>query len=102
MVSLRAREMAVRIALGAEPGAVRRLVLRQAVAVAALGIVLGLGATMVLMRFLTGLLFEVEPTDPATLLGAVGLMSGVAVAASWFPARRAAAMDPATALRADV
>ncbi len=102
MVSLRAREMAVRIALGAQPAALRRMVLRQAVAVAALGIVLGLAATLVLMRFLTSLLFDVAPTDPVTLVGAVAVMSGVAVAASWLPARRAAAMDPAEALRADV
>jgi len=102
MVSLRAREMAVRVALGAEPGALRRLVLRQAVAVAAFGIALGLGAATVLTRFLSALLFGVAPADPATLLGAVALMSGVAVAASWLPARRAAAIDPASALRADV
>ncbi len=102
MVSLRTREMAVRIALGAQPGALRRLVLQQAMAVTALGIALGLGATMVLTRFLTALLFDVAPTDPATLLGAVALMSGVAVAAAWFPARRAAVIDLATALRPDV
>lgn len=101
MVSLRVREMAVRMALGAQPGALRRQVLRQAFAVAALGIVLGLGATLLLMRFLTALLFDVAPTDPATLLGAVALMSGVAVAASWFPARRAAVIDLAVALRPD-
>ena len=66
MVSLRAREMAVRIALGAEPVALRRLVLKQAVLVTALGITLGLGATLLLMRLLTALLFDVAPTDPAT------------------------------------
>ena len=102
MVSLRAREMALRIALGAQPDVLRRQVLRQAVAVAALGIVLGLGAAVMLMRFLSTLLFGVAPTDPVTLLGAVVVMTGVAVAASWIPARRAAAVEPATALRADV
>ena len=102
MVSLRAREMAVRMALGAQPRALRRLVLRQALAVTALGVALGLGTTMLSMRFLTALLFDVAPTDPVTLLGAVALMSAVAVAASWFPARRAAAIDPASTLRADV
>jgi len=64
--------------------------------------VLGLGAAVMLMRFLSTLLFGVAPTDPVTLLGAVVVMTGVAVAASWIPARRAAAVDPATALRADV
>ena len=102
MVSLRAREMAVRIALGAQPARLRRLVLRQAASVACLGIVVGLGASILLMRFLVSLLFDVAPTDPATLLGASVLMSVVALAASWFPARRAATIDPAATLRADV
>ncbi|MGH7632282.1 MAG: FtsX-like permease family protein, partial [Gemmatimonadaceae bacterium] len=102
MVSLRARELAVRTALGAQPGALRRLVLTQAIAVAALGIVLGVGATLLLMRFLASLLFDVAPNDPPTLLAAVVVMAIVAVVASWFPARRAAAADPAAALRADV
>ena len=69
--------------------------------VAVVGIALGLLAALVLLRFLSALLFQVAPTDPATLLGAIALMSGVAVVASWLPARRAAAIDPATALRAD-
>ncbi|MFI5234575.1 MAG: ADOP family duplicated permease [Gemmatimonadales bacterium] len=101
MVSLRAREMAVRIALGAQPRALRRLVLAQALTVTTLGIVLGLAAVVVVMRFLTALLFDVAPTDPVALFGAVALMSAVAMVASWVPARRAAAMDPAAILRAD-
>jgi predicted permease len=101
MVSLRAREMAVRIALGAQPGALRRLVLRQAVAVAAFGIALGVGASLLLMRFLASLLFAVAPNDPAALFGAVALMAGVTVVAGWVPARRAAALDPAAVLRAE-
>lgn len=102
MVSLRGREMAVRMALGAQPAALRLQVLGQAVAVTAIGIVVGLGATMLLMRFIAALLFDIAPTDPAMLLGAAFLMAGVAVAASWIPARRAAAIDPARALRTDV
>jgi len=102
MVSLRAREMAVRTALGAPPRALRRLVFTQAVTVAALGIVLGVGAALVLMRFLAALLFNVAPNDPPTMLAAVVVMAMVAAAASWFPARRAAAADPAVALRADM
>jgi len=101
MVSLRSRELAVRLALGAEPAALRRRVLVQAVSVAASGIALGLGVTLIVMRFLRALLFDVAPTDPATLLEAVLVMTAVAVAASWLPARRAAAIDPAAALRAD-
>jgi putative ABC transport system permease protein len=102
MVSLRVREMAVRMALGAQPRALRWQVLRQSVTVAAAGIALGLAATIMLVRFVTALLFRVAPTDPATLLGAVIVMAGVAVAASWFPAHRAASIDIAAALRPDV
>jgi putative ABC transport system permease protein len=101
MVSLRTREMAVRMALGAEQGALRWLVLRQAVMVAALGIAAGLGAALFSTRFLSTLLFQVTPTDPVTLFGSVGLLATVAVLASWLPARRAAAVDPATTLRMD-
>ncbi|HEX5435794.1 MAG TPA: FtsX-like permease family protein, partial [Gemmatimonadaceae bacterium] len=101
MVSLRAHDMAVRIALGAQPAVLRRQVLRQAVAVAAVGIVLGLGAAVMVTRFLSALLFGVAPTDPATLFGAAVVMTAVAVTASWFPARRAADVDPAAVLRAE-
>ncbi|HEX6966305.1 MAG TPA: ABC transporter permease [Gemmatimonadaceae bacterium] len=101
MVSLRARDMAVRIALGAQPASLRRQVLTQAVAVAAVGIAIGLAASVVVTRFLAALLFGVTPDDPVTLAGAVALMTIVAVAASWFPARRAAEVDPAVVLRAE-
>ena len=101
MVSLRTRELAVRIALGAPQGTLQRQVVWQAVAMAGLGIVLGCGAALSLTRFLGALLFDVAPTDAATLLGAVLLMAAVAVAASWLPARRAAVIDIATALRPD-
>jgi ABC-type antimicrobial peptide transport system permease subunit len=70
--------------------------------VAAAGIVVGLGVTLLSMRVITTLLFDVAPNDAGTLLGAVALMSVVALAASWIPARRAAAIDPATTLRTDV
>ena len=102
MVSLREREIAVRMALGAQPRALRRKVLGQAMVVAAVGIMVGLGVTVLSMRVITTLLFDVAPNDAGTLLGAVALMSAVALAASWIPARRAAAIDPATTLRADV
>lgn len=102
MVSLRSREMAVRIALGARPAVLRRLVLAQAAAVAGAGIAVGLGAAVLLTRYLASLLFDVAPTDPKTLLAAAAVMSAVAVTASWGPARRAAQVDPAAVLRADV
>ena len=101
MVGLRTRELAVRMALGAEPQALRRLVLGQAAAVAAFGIALGIAAAVLLTRYLATLLFGITPTDPATLVGAAALMAAVSAAASWIPARRAAATDPALALRVD-
>ncbi|HVO35306.1 MAG TPA: FtsX-like permease family protein [Gemmatimonadales bacterium] len=90
MVSLRGREMAVRMALGAAPAALSRLVLAQAAAVAAFGIVLGIAAALLLTRSLASLLYGVVPGDPVTLLGAAALMAAVSAAASWLPARRAA------------
>jgi len=102
IVSLRGRELAVRMALGAPPAGLRRLVLAQAAAVAALGIVLGIAAALLLTRSLASLLYRVVPGDPVTLLGAAVLMAAVSAAASWLPARRAAATDPAAALRVDV
>jgi predicted permease len=102
MVSLREREMAVRMALGAQPGSLRRRVLAQAMAVAVAGIVVGLGAALLSSRVIATLLYGVAPGDTATLVGAVALMGVVAFAASWIPARRAAAIDPAATLRTDV
>ena len=101
MVGLRTRELAVRMALGAQHGALQRQVIQQAVALAALGIALGCGAALSLTRFLRALLFGVAPTDAPTLLGAVALIAAVAVLASWLPARRAAVIDIASALRPD-
>jgi ABC-type antimicrobial peptide transport system permease subunit len=101
MVSLRTREMAIRLALGAAPAALQRRVLKEAVLITAVGVVLGLGAALLLTPFLSALLYQVAPTDPVTLLGAATLLLGVALGASWIPARRAAATAPATVLRGD-
>jgi putative ABC transport system permease protein len=101
MVSLRTREMAVRMALGARGAAVQRLVLAQAVVVSGCGIVVGLAASLALTPFLRAMLFAVAPTDPSTLLGAAAVMALVALVASWIPARRAATIDPVAALRMD-
>lgn len=102
MVSLRTREMAVRMALGAEPARLRRQVLSQAVLVAAFGIVIGLAGALLATRYLASLLYGVAPRDPVTLAAAAALMAFVALMASWFPARRAASIDPASALRTDI
>ena len=101
VVSMRTREIAVRLALGAQPADVQRMVSRQAVGVAALGVLFGLAGALAMTRLLAALLFGVSPTDPVTLAGAVGLLLAVALVASWLPARRAAAVDPASALRAE-
>jgi len=101
VVSLRTREIAVRLALGARPADVRRMVTRQAVAVAALGAGVGLVGAVAVTRVLAALLFGVSPTDAATMVGAAALLLAVAAVASWLPARRAAGLDPARALRAE-
>lgn len=101
VVSLRARELAIRLALGAQPADVRRMVTTQAAAVAAVGIGVGVVVAIVGMRALSALLFEVSPHDPVALGVAVVGLFVVALAASWVPASRAAAVDPAHALRSD-
>jgi putative ABC transport system permease protein len=92
-------EIGVRLALGADPFDVSRSVLRQGFALAAAGAALGVAGALVTTRLLESLLFGVRPGDPATLSLAVGLAIGVALLATWLPARRAAAVDPVTALR---
>jgi predicted permease len=100
-VSLRRREIGIRLALGARPAGVRRMVARQAVVAAGLGIAGGLAGAAALTRVLGALLFETNPLDPAALAGAALLLLGVAFGASWGPAGRAARVDPASALRAE-
>jgi hypothetical protein len=99
LVSLRTREMGVRLALGARPAQVRRLVTRHALIDAMIGVVFGLLGAAALTRVLATMLFGVHPMDPASLGGAATLLLLTAVAASWLPARRAAALDPASVLR---
>jgi putative ABC transport system permease protein len=98
-VRQRTREMGIRIALGAQSGSLLGLVLRQAVALALTGAVCGAIGSLLLMRLLASQLFEIKPGDPVTLIGAALLMMIVALAASWFPARRATKVDPMIALR---
>ena len=101
VVTLRTREIGIRIALGAQPDEVRRMVSRHGLAVATLGIALGLAAALVVTRFLAALLFEVSPVDPAVFALSAAFLLIVAAAASWVPARRAARVDPAVVLRAE-
>lgn len=100
-VSLRARELAVRLALGAQPRDLRRMVTRQVAGLALVGVVVGLVGTAALTRVLARLLFGVTPTDPSALGAATLLLLAAAVAAGWIPARRAAKTDPTRALQAE-
>jgi ABC-type antimicrobial peptide transport system permease subunit len=97
----RRREIGVRLALGAEPARVRRLVLRGAVAQVLAGIAAGLPAALAVTRWIESQLFGVEPADPWTFAAATALLAGVALLAGYLPARRASQVNPAIVLRCD-
>jgi predicted permease len=98
-VTQRRREFGVRLALGARPSAVHRMVLRKALAISAAGIAAGAALALALSRSIASLLHGVSPTDAPTWLGIVLLLLAVAMAAAYGPARRATRVDPAVALR---
>jgi predicted permease len=99
--SRRTREIGIRMALGARAASVRRLFLRDGLALAGVGIALGVVASLALTRVMTALLFGVAPTDPLTFAAASAGLAAVALFATWLPARRAARVDPAVVLRAE-
>jgi predicted permease len=101
LVSQRAREIGVRIALGAAGRDVRRLVVGRALRLAGIGVAIGLGLAGIAGRLAGGLLFGVAPADPITFLTVPLVLGVVTVAASWWPAHRATTVDPMTALRSD-
>lgn len=98
-VAQRTGEIGIRMALGAERGRVVALVLRDAAALAAVGLAVGLVAALALTRVLRTMLFEVTTTDPLTYVAMALTLAAAVLAASWFPARRAARVDPVIALR---
>jgi putative ABC transport system permease protein len=100
-VTLRTRELGVRLALGAQPRAVAAMMTRQGMALTAAGIAGGLLLFVLVARFLRSFLFGVAPSDPLTLAGASLMLIGIAALASWVPARRASRVDPAETLRAE-
>ena len=99
LVSLRTPEIGVRLTLGASPGGVMRQVLREGALQAAIGLVIGLGASLALMRGMRTILFGIEPTDPTTLVSVGVSLMLVALLAVTIPALRAMKVDPITALR---
>jgi predicted permease len=101
LVTLRTRELGVRIALGAQPRAVAALMTRQGLGLTAVGLVAGFGLFAFVARFLESFLYGVAPSDPVTLGAASLLLVAISALASWIPARRASRVDPANTLRAE-
>jgi putative ABC transport system permease protein len=101
LVVQRTREVAIRMALGAQPRDVLGLVVRHSAALTGAGMALGLGGALALSRLLANLLYEVRPGDPLTLAAVSALLGGVALLASYLPARRATRVDPMVVLRSE-
>jgi ABC-type antimicrobial peptide transport system permease subunit len=87
------------MALGASPAGIAQLVFRRVGVLIVAGLVLGSAGGLWAARFVAPLLFHVETRDPATFVGAAGVLAAVSVLAAWLPARRAARLDPVTVLR---
>jgi putative ABC transport system permease protein len=100
-VAQQTSEIGVRVAIGASGGQILRKVTLQAMRPALLGLGLGLGGAFALSRFMAGLLFQVEASDPATYIGVAGVLGVAAFLSAWFPARRAARVDPVIAFRTE-
>ncbi len=101
LVAGRSREIGIRLALGADAVAIRRMVFRASLGSVAIGAAIGLGLAALLSRLIASQLFGVSPTDPLTYAGIGGLVMFTGMAATWWPARRASTVDPTITLRAE-
>ena len=100
-VQQRTQEIGIRMAMGAESGKVKTMVIRQGMTLVIVGVVVGLGAAYFLANVLATVLFEVEPRDVAVFVSVPVILTLIALAAVWIPARRASRVDPLEALRYD-
>jgi predicted permease len=100
-VKRRTREIGIRVALGARPADVLRLVVGQGMTLAGVGLAIGVAVALAATRLMTQMLYGISATDPVTFVGIVVLLAAVAFVASWVPARRAVSTDPTTALRVE-
>ncbi len=101
LVSLRTREIGIRMAIGAGPREVLTLVLGRGLGLALAGVAIGLALALATSRLMSSLLFEIQPRDPATFIGVPVVLTVVAIAASLLPAVRAMRVDPIDALRTE-
>ena len=99
LVNEQRREIAIRLALGAQRGTILKMVLRRGLGLAAAGAGLGVAGALIVSHIMAGLLYGVSPTDLPTFAGVTFVLTTVALAASYIPARRASRVDPLTALR---
>jgi putative ABC transport system permease protein len=97
-VTQRSRDLAIRVAVGADSGSLQRMVVRESLALAAAGVLTGIALAVMGMRLLTSLLFSVGPRDPGVYLASAMMMIATVVLASYGPARRIVRLDPITVL----
>ena len=100
-VARRTREIGVRLALGASRGGVQWMVVRESLALLLIGIAIGVPVALVLSTYVKSLFFGLTPADPITMIGALGTLACVSIAAAFLPARCASKIDPMSALRVE-
>jgi ABC-type antimicrobial peptide transport system permease subunit len=100
-VTQRTQEIGIRMALGAQRDQLTGMFVRQGLTLTFTGVILGLATAFMAVRFMSSLLFNVSPIDPGTYCGMTAIILGIAWLACYLPSRRAAAVEPVTALRAE-